>query len=78
APPPPAAALPPKPDEDLTLAAEEAAAHAKATVATASDVSGPPAHSTEGDVPVKPIAAALITGLLAILAVAWVARRGGD
>ncbi|HEY9265383.1 MAG TPA: hypothetical protein VIQ11_12340 [Mycobacterium sp.] len=66
---------------NLASAAKEAAAHAKSTVATASNaVSGPPpVQRADEDSSRLPMAAALVTGLLAILAVLYIARRGsGD
>ncbi len=63
---------------DLTSAAKEAAAQAKSTVATASTAvsSPPPAPRDDRDSSRLPVAAALITGLLAIVAVLYIARRG--
>jgi len=66
---------------NLVSAAKEAAAQAKSTVATASNaVSGPPPAQRDDENPSRlPVAAALITGLLAILALVYIARRGsGD
>ncbi len=78
---PPAKAAPPPPESgaDLATAAKQAAAQAKSNVATASDaVTGLPPHQPGTDTARLPIAAALITGLLAIVVVVWVARRSGD
>lgn len=63
---------------DLTSAAKEAAAQAKSTVATASTAvaSPPPAPRDDRDSSRLTVAAALITGLLAIVAVLYIARRG--
>ncbi|MGB0961773.1 MAG: hypothetical protein ACPGVY_03640, partial [Mycobacterium sp.] len=65
---------------DLTAAAKEAAAQAKSTVTTASNAvsSRPPNERTDEDSSRLPLAAALIAGLLAIVAVLYLARRGGS
>lgn len=62
---------------DLNSAAKEAAAQAKSAVTSATNaVSGPPpAERNNGDPSRLPLAAALITGLLAIVAVLYLARR---
>ena len=82
----PAKKAPPAPEKlaetngDLTAAAKEAAAQAKSTVTTASNaVSSRPSNERAEDVSSRlPLAAALITGLLAIVAVLYLARRGGS
>ena len=82
----PAPEAPPTPAQlagtngDLTSAAKEAAAQAKSTVATASTAvsSPPPAQRDDRDWARLPVAAALITGVLAIVAVLYIARRGGS
>lgn len=65
---------------DLTAAAKEAAAQAKSTVTTASNaVSSRPSNERTDEVASRlPLAAALITGLLAIVAVLYLARRAGS
>ena len=82
----PATTAPPAPVQlaktngDLTSAAKEVAAQAKSTVTSASNaVSGPPpAERNDSDSSRLPVAAALITGLLAILAVLYLARRNSE
>jgi hypothetical protein len=64
----------------LTSAAKETAAQAKSTVAAASNTvsSGPPAQRNDSDSSRLPVVAAVIAGLLTILAVLYLARRGGQ
>ena len=71
----------PATDADLASAAKEAAAHAKTTVATASNaVSSPaPVSIASPEASRLPLVAAVVTGLLAIVVVLLAARRNsGD
>jgi len=76
---PPAPAKLAETNGNLTAAAKEAAAQAKSTVTSASNAvsSRPPNERNDCDSSRLPIAAALITGLLAIVVVLYLARRGG-